>query len=259
LLKCQNNSIFVAKKVSILSTKSLTIGYSEKNPLLKNVNVNIYDGKLTVLTGQNGMGKSTLIKTFVKIIKPLSGEIFFDKKNIKEISQKEFSKLLAVVLTDKFSSENFSAFEIISFGRSPYTGFFGRLLDEDVSVVKNVAEDLKIESLLDKKFYALSDGQKQKVLIAKALAQEAKIIILDEPTAFLDFNAKDEIFGLLKKVAINKNIAVLVSTHDIFSAVKYADYLWLMSDNSLKTGSTKEMIESEKYFFPLKNHLTLQS
>ena len=228
----------------IFSAVSLSIGYSEKKPLHKNLNESLFSGTLTMLTGGNGTGKSTLLKTFTKILKPLSGGVFFDGKNIEKIPQKEFSKLLAVVLTDKFSSENFSAFEIISFGRSPYTGFFGRLLDEDVVVVINVAEDLKIESLLDKKFYALSDGQKQKVLIAKALAQEAKIIILDEPTAFLDFNAKDEIFGLLKKVAINKNIAVLVSTHDIFSAVKYADYLWLMSDNSLKTGSTKEMIES---------------
>jgi len=243
----------------LFSATSLSIGYSPKKPLHKNLNVSLFRGTLTALTGNNGTGKSTLLKTFTKILKPLSGEILFEEKNINQILQKEFSKLLAVVLTDKLSSENFSAFEIISFGRSPYTGFFGRLSDEDLSVVKNVAKDLKIEDLLDKKFYALSDGQKQKVLIAKALAQEAEIIILDEPTAFLDFNAKDEIFALLKSIAKEKNIAVLVSTHDIFSAVKYADFLWLMSEDGLKTGTTKEMVLSEKYFFPLKNRLTLQS
>ena len=243
----------------IFSAKSLSIGYSAKKPLHKNLNVRLFRGTLTALTGDNGTGKSTLLKTFTKILKPLSGEIFFGEKNINQIPQKEFSKLLAVVLTDKFSSENLSAFEIISFGRSPYTGFFGKLLDEDFSVIKNVAKDLNIEKILDKNFYELSDGQKQKVLIAKALAQEAEIIILDEPTAFLDFNAKDEIFALLKKIAGEKNIAVLVSTHDIFSVVKYADFLWLMSEDGLKTGSTKEMIEGEKYFSTLKKRLTLQS
>lgn len=225
----------------------------------KDLNVSLFSGTLTALTGNNGTGKSTLLKTFIKILKPLSGEVLFEEKNINQIPQKEFSKLLAVVLTDKLSSENFSAFEIISFGRSPYTGFFGRLSDEDLSVVKNVAKDLNIEDLLDKKFYALSDGQKQKVLIAKALAQEAEVIILDEPTAFLDFHAKDEIFALLKSIAKEKNIAVLVSTHDIFSAVKYADYVWLMSEDGLKTGTVKDMVSSEKYFFSLKNSLTLQS
>jgi iron complex transport system ATP-binding protein len=249
----------VESSMPLFSATSLSIGYSSKKPLHKNLNVSLFRGTLTALTGNNGTGKSTLLKTFTKILKPLSGEILFEEKNINQIPQKEFSKLLAVVLTDKLSSENFSAFEIISFGRSPYTGFFGRLSDEDLSVVKNVAKDLKIEDLLGKKFYALSDGQKQKVLIAKALAQEAEIIILDEPTAFLDFNAKDEIFALLKSIAKEKNIAVLVSTHDIFSAVKYADFLWLMSEDGLKTGTTKEMVLSEKYFFPLKNRLTLQS
>ena len=243
----------------IFSAVSLSIGYSEKKPLHKNLNESLFSGTLTMLTGGNGTGKSTLLKTFTKILKPLSGGVFFGGKNIEKIPQKEFSKLLAVVLTDKLSSENFSAFEIISFGRSPYTGFFGRLSDEDLSVVKNVAKDLNIEDLLDKKFYALSDGQKQKVLIAKALAQEAEVIILDEPTAFLDFHAKDEIFALLKSIAREKNIAVLVSTHDIFSAVKYADYVWLMSEDGLKTGTVKEMVSSEKYFFSLKNSLTLQS
>ncbi|MBQ3655938.1 MAG: ABC transporter ATP-binding protein [Bacteroidales bacterium] len=232
----------------ILTTTSLSIGYSPKRPLHKNLNVSLFSGTLTALTGNNGTGKSTLLKTFIKIIKPLSGEVLFEEKNINQIPQKEFSKLVSVVLTDKLSSENFSAFEIISFGRSPYTGFFGRLSDEDLSIIKGVAKDLKIEALLDKKFYELSDGQKQKILIAKALAQEAKIIILDEPTAFLDFNAKDEIFALLKSIAEEKNIAVLVSTHDIFSMVKYADYLWLMSETELKTGTTKEMLEKEKYF-----------
>ena len=245
--------------MTILSANSLSIGYSQKKPLHKDLNVSLLSGTLTVLAGGNGIGKSTLLKTFTKILKPLSGGVFLGGENIEKIPQKEFSKLLAVVLTDRLSSENFSAFEVISFGRSPYTGFFGRLLDGDLSVVKKVARDLKIEDILDKKFYALSDGQKQKVLIAKALAQEAEIMILDEPTAFLDFHAKDEIFALLKSIAKEKNIAVLVSTHDIFSAVKYADYLWLMSEDGLKTGTTKEMVLSEKYFFPLKNSLTLQS
>ena len=123
--------------------------------------------------------------------------------------------------------------EVISFGRSPYTGFFGQLSSNDDTIIKGVAEQLHLSPLLSKKFYELSDGQKQKVLIAKALAQQAKIIILDEPTAFLDFKAKDEIFALLKRIATQNNIAILAATHDIYQAEKYADEFWIIDEEGI--------------------------
>ncbi|MDD6001506.1 MAG: ABC transporter ATP-binding protein [Bacteroidales bacterium] len=217
----------------ILTTHSLSIGYSKQKPLISDLNLNLRSGALTILTGENGTGKSTLLKTITKIIKPLDGKIFVNGIDLSQISAAQMAENAAVVLTDRLSSENFTALEVISFGRSPYTGFFGRLSQKDYSIIKGVAEDLKIEQLLNLNFYELSDGQKQKVLIAKALAQQTEIIILDEPTAFLDFKAKDEIFALLKKIAAQKNIAILVSTHDIYQAAKYGNEFWVMENNDI--------------------------
>lgn len=218
----------------ILTTHSLSIGYSKQKPLISDLNLTLRSGALTILTGENGTGKSTLLKTITKIIKPLDGKIFINGIDLSQISAAQMAENAAVVLTDRLSSENFTALEVISFGRSPYTGFFGRLTQKDYSIIKGVAEDLKIEQLLNLNFYELSDGQKQKVLIAKALAQQTEIIILDEPTAFLDFKAKDEIFALLKKIAAEKDIAVLASTHDIYQAAKYGNEFWIMDNYSLR-------------------------
>jgi len=217
---------------AILSTESLSIGYHRK-PLVSGICLNLRSGCLTILTGINGTGKSTLIKTLTNIIKPIDGKIYILDREISAIPPKEFSKLVAVVLTDRLESENFTAMEVISFGRSPYTGFFGHLSKNDDTIIKGVAEQLRITPLLSKNFYELSDGQKQKVLIAKALAQQAKIIILDEPTAFLDFKAKDEIFALLKRIATQNNIAILAATHDIYQAEKYADEFWVIDEEGI--------------------------
>ncbi len=217
---------------TILSTESLSIGYRRK-PLLNGIYLHLRSGRLTMLTGINGTGKSTLIKTLTNIIKPIEGKIYILNREISAIPAKEFSKLVAVVLTDRLESENFTAMEVISFGRSPYTGFFGQLSSNDDTIIKGVAEQLHLSPLLSKKFYELSDGQKQKVLIAKALAQQAKIIILDEPTAFLDFKAKDEIFALLKRIATQNNIAILAATHDIYQAEKYADEFWIIDEEGI--------------------------
>ncbi len=225
----------------VLTTHSLSIGYTKQKPLVSNLNLTLHSGALTILTGENGTGKSTLLKTITKIIKPLEGKILIKGTNLENISSAQMAQQAAVVLTDRLSSENFTAEEVISFGRSPYTGFFGHLTKNDYSIIKGVAAELKIEPLLPKQFYELSDGQKQKVLIAKALAQQTKIIILDEPTAFLDFKAKDEIFALLKKIAAEKNIAVLVSTHDIFQAQKYADEFWIMENEEVKVTQTIDL------------------
>lgn len=228
----------------VLTTHSLSIGYTKQKPLISDLNLTLRSGALTILTGENGTGKSTLLKTITKIIKPLDGKIFVNGTDLSQISAAQMAEKAAVVLTDRLSSENFTALEVISFGRSPYTGFFGRLTQKDYSIIKGVAEDLKIEQLLNLNFYELSDGQKQKVLITKALAQQTEIIILDEPTAFLDFKAKDEIFALLKKIAAEKDIAVLASTHDIYQAAKYGNEFWIMDNYSLRVETNPSSVIS---------------
>lgn len=228
----------------VLTTHSLSIGYTKQKALISDLNLTLRSGALTILTGENGTGKSTLLKTITKIIKPLDGKIFVNGTDLSQISAAQMAEKAAVVLTDRLSSENFTALEVISFGRSPYTGFFGRLTQKDYSIIKGVAEDLKIEQLQNLNFYELSDGQKQKVLIAKALAQQTEIIILDEPTAFLDFKAKDEIFALLKKIAAEKDIAVLASTHDIYQAAKYGNEFWIMDHYSLRVETNPSSVIS---------------
>ena len=232
----------------VVSTKNLSIGYSKKKPLFKNLDLQLFPSSLTIITGENGVGKSTLLKTFVKILKPLDGDVCFNGKNLETISQKQLSQIVSVVLTDKLSSENLTVFDVISFGRTPYTGFWGHLSSFDEKIIRSVALELKIDGLLEKKISEISDGQKQKALIAKALVQQTEIIILDEPTAYLDFSAKEEIFSLLKKIAVEKNYAVLVSTHDIFSSLRYSDFIWAFSQGNVCAGKTNDIVLSNPMF-----------
>ena len=217
---------------NLLYTTDLGIGYSEKNNqklLHRNLNLALKPGELICMMGPNGAGKSTLIKTLAGFIKVQEGNAFINDKSIKSLKEKELSLMVSVVLTEKLTIEDFTVRQLVSLGRYPYTGFFGRLSEEDEKITDQAIADTGLELFSDRKLSQLSDGEKQKAMIAKALAQETPIMILDEPTAFLDLPGRIEIMRLLRHLAVDKNKGILVTTHDLEQTLRFADKLWLIA------------------------------
>lgn len=232
-------------KQKTIDIQHLSIGYSSKKNIItvaENITSSIFSGELTCLLGANGIGKSTLLRTLSAFQPKLSGSIYIRGKEIKEYSEKEFATLASVVLTEKFDIKNMSARELIGLGRSPYTGFWGKLNKEDGEIVDKAIAMVKIENLAHRMVHTLSDGERQKVMIAKALAQETPIILLDEPTAFLDFPSKVEIMQLLHQLSRKTNKTIFLSTHDLELALQIADKIWLMDKQSgIKTGTPEDL------------------
>ena len=189
---------------NIIFTKNLSIGYQTKKKsivIAENLNLSLAKGKLITLVGANGIGKSTLLRTLTGIQKPLLGEVFLEDKNIQSLDYLALAKNLSLVLTEKLPPSNLTVFELVALGRQPYTNWLGKLLEEDLKIVNDVMELTQTASLSQKKHHEISDGQLQKVMIARALAQDTSIIILDEPTTHLDLLHKVSVFKLLKKLS----------------------------------------------------------
>lgn len=222
-------------KQKTIELKKLSIGYLTKNNrkvVASDINADIFSGELTCLLGANGIGKSTLLRTLSAFQPKLDGQINIQGKEIETYTEKQLSTLIGVVLTEKCDIKNMSARELIGLGRSPYTGFWGTLNDEDKAIVDNAITMVKIEDLASRMVHTLSDGERQKVMIAKALAQETPIIFLDEPTAFLDFPSKVEIMQLLHRLSRQTNKTIFLSTHDLELALQIADKIWLIDKQS---------------------------
>ncbi|NDW11882.1 ABC transporter ATP-binding protein [Bacteroides sp. 214] len=214
-----------------IEVNSLTIGYfgKKKNKIVaENIHASINQGELTCLLGTNGIGKSTLLRTLSAFQPKLTGDIYIQGKKIEEYSTHQLAQLISVVLTDRLDVRNMTAEELIGLGRSPYTGFWGTLDDENNQIVKQAISMIHIEELSNRMVHTLSDGERQKVMIAKALAQDTPIIFLDEPTAFLDFPSKVEIMQLLHQLSRETNKTIFLSTHDLELALQIADKLWVM-------------------------------
>lgn len=228
-----------------IELKSLTIGYADKKVtkiVAEKITSSINSGELTCLLGTNGIGKSTLLRTLSAFQTKLSGEIYILGKKISTYSEKQFSNLVSVVLTEKFEVKNMTARELIAVGRSPYTGFWGKLSVEDERVIDNTISLVKIENLTQRMIHTLSDGERQKVMIAKALAQETPIILLDEPTAFLDFPSKVEIMQLLHQLSRKTNKTIFLSTHDLELALQIGDKIWLMErESDIRIGTPEDL------------------
>lgn len=244
-------------KETIISAKNIGIGYaktkhSDVTALYNDLSFDLYQGELVCLLGANGAGKSTLLRTISASQPTLNGSIRLQDKLLQDYSEKELSQLLGLVLTDKTSVGGLLVRELVELGRYPYTGFFGQLTKEDKDIVQKAMQDVGIIHKANEYVAQLSDGERQKAMIAKALAQECPIVILDEPTAFLDIESRIEIMNLLHNLVINHNKAVLLSTHDIDMALLLADRLWLLSrDKGLTIGVTEDIILSDKmaHFF----------
>ena len=225
----------------ILSLSHLTIGYSASHPVINDIDLALRSGQLSCLIGENGIGKSTLLKTLTGFLPKLGGNLLLDGRDIQSYSQRELAREVSIVLTQKPDVQNLTIEEIIGLGRSPYTGFFGRLRAEDRLVVEDAIAAMGIEKLKGRMIQTLSDGERQKVMIAKALAQETSVILLDEPTAFLDFPSKAETFQTLRRMAHERDKLILLSTHDLELAVRFADCLLEVREGRLKKVSAADV------------------
>jgi iron complex transport system ATP-binding protein len=183
------------------------------------------------LVGSNGIGKSTLLKTIIGSLKPLSGEINLDGKALQSISRQELSKLISIVLTDKLGGFNLTVFDIVASGRIPYLNAFGQLNEKDMEIVNQSLDTIGIKQISQNNFDELSDGQKQKVLIAKSLAQQTPVILMDEPTAFLDFESRLQLFILLKQLVKEQQKTIIVSSHDLDVLFRNVDKVLYLKGN----------------------------
>ena len=218
-------------KHKTIELRQLSIGYEGKNNtkiVARNIDATINKGELTCLLGANGVGKSTLLRTLSAFQNRLDGEIIIQGKSINTYNDKELAKVISVVLTEKCDIRNMTVTELVGLGRSPYTGFWGTLSKRDLTEVKKAIALVRIENLAERMVHTLSDGERQKVMIAKALAQDTPIIYLDEPTAFLDFPSKVEVMQLLHRLSRETDKTVFLSTHDLELALQIADKIWLM-------------------------------
>lgn len=232
----------------ILYTQGLTIGYKTKRNTLeleKDLNIKIRNGELVCLIGPNGCGKSTLMRTIAGLQKPLHGETFIAEVDVNNIKPHQYAKLLSLVLTDKVNVGAMTVMDIVSIGRYPYTNYFARLKSSDYEIIERSLDSVHLTSYKDRFFNELSDGEKQRVLIAKALAQDTPLILLDEPTAHLDLPNRVEIMNILKRLAKETNKAIFLSTHELDLALQTADTIWLMNrEETLKSGTPEDLVLS---------------
>ncbi len=235
----------IIKQQSTIELCDLSVGYKNRKKthiVASHLNANIKKGELTCLLGANGIGKSTLLRTISAFQPILDGDITIGGSSITSYSEKELSMLVSVVLTDRIELRNMSVRELISIGRSPYTGFWGKLTSEDVIKIDKAISLVNVENLADRLINNLSDGERQKVMIAKALSQDTPIILLDEPTAFLDFPSKVEMMQLLHRLSRETQKTIFLSTHDLELALQIADKIWLMDDNTqLHVGTPEDL------------------
>jgi len=245
----------------ILQTSKISIGYTSKkgkNIIASNIDLSLEKGKLIALIGANGIGKSTLLRTITGIQKPISGTVFLNEKNIHEMDFLSLAQNLSVVLTEKLPPSNLTVWELIALGRQPYTNWIGTLTDNDITKINEAIELTQIEHLISKKHYEISDGQLQIVLIARALAQDTPLIILDEPTTHLDLLHKVVLFKLLKKLTQETGKCILFSTHDIDMAIQLSDEMIIMTPettiqdqpcNLIMKGSFNTLFKDEHIIF----------
>jgi len=237
----------MTERPNILELLNLSIGYKtkkKKTVVANNINVSVEQGNLVCILGKNGIGKSTLLRTIARVQPKISGRVNLSDFELESFSSIELAKKIGLVLTERIPTGNLTVYELIALGRQPYTNWLGTLTKEDREQVKTAIEKTNLTELLNSRCDELSDGQLQRVMICRALAQDTPIIILDEPTAHLDIQNKMVTFKLLKKLAHQLNKTIIISTHEAQLALQLADQLWLMTDNGLIDGDPKTLIKN---------------
>lgn len=234
---------------SLLKIENLVTGYnlsrSKIVSLHQNINMVVGKGELIALLGPNGAGKSTLLKSLTAIIPVLGGNIYYGGKDLNKLSRKEVAQLVAIVLTDKIADRYLTAYDIVGTGRYPYGSFTGKLTSLDKEKISNAFKVVGAEELINRVYYSLSDGEKQKIMLARAIAQDTPLILLDEPTAYIDSPGKVIIMNLLSDLVSKHNKTILLTTHDTELALNYATRLWLLGkENYFEEGIPDDMVNS---------------
>jgi len=211
----------------MLSVENLSLSYEKK--ILHQINFNCQQRHLTCILGRNGAGKSSLIRCIVGLEKKFSGKIFLDNQDIKSYTAKEIARKVAVVLNSKVDAPYLRVYETVALGRSPYLNWLGQAQARDVEVIEQALQITETKQFSDRFLYTLSDGERQRVMIARAIAQESPVIVLDEPTAFLDVYYRKQTMALLHKIAVEQKKCVISSTHEIDLAIEYAHQLLLLN------------------------------
>ncbi|PHS60579.1 MAG: ABC transporter ATP-binding protein [Flavobacterium sp.] len=244
-----------------IEAKDLSIGYASKKKTIvisEGINFSIKQGELIALVGTNGIGKSTLLRTLAGMQPLLEGTISINEKSVNDISVIQLANELSIVLTETPASQNLSVMELVSLGRHPYTNWIGSLSESDQEIINAAISATKIEDLLNYKCYELSDGQLQKVLIARALTQDTPLILLDEPTTHLDIFHRASVLKLLKKLASENGKTILFSTHEIDLAIQLSDKMMVMKegntffdtpDNLINVGCFDDLFSEETIYF----------
>lgn len=235
---------------SILTAENLSIGYTTKKEdfiIAKRINFDLQKGNFVGLIGSNGIGKSTLLKTLTQQLKPLTGQVLINNTQLSKVKPIQLAQQLSIVFTENVSDTNLTVKELIALGRQPYTNWLGTLSTKDVEKTNEALTLLQITTLADKKCYELSDGQLQKVMLARAFAQDTDLIILDEPTTHLDLYHKVYILKLLQKLAKETHKTILFSTHEINDALSLCDHLIVMKPNTTQFGTPKKLIAQNAF------------
>lgn len=228
-----------------IAVKNLSVGYKKGKKYVavkQDINLNAHSGELIALVGSNGIGKSTLLRTLTGFQKDLGGEILLNDRKLSSFSIKELAKVLSFVSTEAVRVQNLRVWELLSMGRYPYTNLMGTLTEEDNTIIKRAIEQVGLSGYEDRMIDQISDGERQRAMIARTLVQDTPLIILDEPTAFLDIRNRYEIIHLLHDFVKNENKTILFSTHDLNISTSEVDKIWLMLDDKVVEGAPEDLI-----------------
>lgn len=226
-------------------TENLSVGYAGR-VLIHDINIAVERGSILTLIGPNGSGKSTILKTITRHLEKIAGVVSIDRNNIGKWSNKELAKQLSVMLTERIDPELMTCSQVVAMGRYPYTNHFGKLTRADKAVVDESLAMVRATELADRPFSDISDGQRQRIMLARAICQQPTIIVLDEPTSYLDIRHKVELLDILRKMASEKNVAVVMSLHEIDLAAKISDQVICVKGDRIEICGTPEEVFTDE-------------
>jgi iron complex transport system ATP-binding protein len=243
--------VFLMKKIfPDIVLKNLTVGYRSKKDqkiLLSEISTNLFAGEILALMGSNGSGKSTLLRTLTGFQKPLSGEVLLNGRTISGFSMRDRARFISYVSTEPVRVGNMTVFDLVALGRFLYSGWWGNLSGEDLSVIERCLNLTGMKGFENRQLESLSDGERQRAMIARALAQDTPVMVLDEPTAFLDVRNKYEIIHLLRELAREQQKSVIFSSHDFSISMGMADKIWLIADEELCEGAPEDLALNDRF------------